>query len=97
MACRTSQLFALNIYRFKNHPLYVLPRHLLKFEGIYPPNPVPVGYIRDEPIYSRLCVHTLHSREIWVKQARTVKPAENPYKIVKARPKWDRVSVCFGS
>lgn len=54
---------------------------------------MPVGFIRDEPIYSRLCVHTLHSREIWVKQARVVKLGENPYKIVKARPKWDRVSV----
>lgn len=72
-----------------------MTRHLLKFEGIYPPNPAPLGYIRDEPIYSRLCVHTLHSREIWVKQARVVKPGEIPYKIVKARPKWDRVSVFF--
>ncbi|XP_037044546.1 DNA repair protein complementing XP-C cells homolog isoform X5 [Bradysia coprophila] len=81
-----------SIAELKNHPLYVLPRHLLKFEGIYPPNPVPVGFIRDEPIYSRLCVHTLHSREIWVKQARVVKPGEIPYKIVKARPKWDRLS-----
>lgn len=77
--------------------MYALPRHLLKFEGIYPPNPVPVAYIRDEPIYSRDCVHTLHSRELWVKQARVVRPGEIPYKIVKARPKWNRVSIHFGA
>lgn len=78
-------------YRFKNHPLYALERHLLKFESIYPPNALTLGYIRNEPVYARDCVHTLHSREIWVKQARTVKVGEIPYKIVKARPKWNRM------
>lgn len=77
-------------FRFKNHPLYALQRHLLKFEAIYPPNALTLGYIRNEPVYARDCVHTLHSREIWVKQARTVKCGERPYKIVKARPKWIR-------
>ena len=36
-------------------------------------------------------MHTLHSREIWLKEAKVVKPGEKPYKIVKARPKYDRV------
>lgn len=79
------------ISEFKNHPLYALQRHLLKFEAIYPPNAPSLGFIKNEPVYARECVHTLHSREIWVKQARVVKPFEKPYKIVKARPKWDRV------
>lgn len=76
--------------RFKDHPLYALERHLLKFQAIYPPNAMTLGYIRNEPVYARDCVHTLHSREIWVKQARTVKIGETPYKIVKARPRWNR-------
>lgn len=71
--------------------MYALERHLLKFEAIYPQNALTLGYIRNEPIYARDCVHTLHSREIWVKQARTVKVGEKPYKIVKARPKWNRM------
>lgn len=65
---------------------------MLKFEAIYPPNALTLGFIRNEPVYSRDCVHTCRSREIWVKEARVVKPKEEPYKIVKARPKWDRVS-----
>ncbi|XP_037827863.1 DNA repair protein complementing XP-C cells homolog isoform X1 [Lucilia sericata] len=77
---------------YKNHPFYALERHLLKFEAIYPPNAPTLGYIRGEAVYSRDCVHTLHSREIWLKQARTVKLGEKPYKIVKARPKWDRIT-----
>ncbi|XP_054736573.1 DNA repair protein complementing XP-C cells homolog isoform X1 [Anastrepha obliqua] len=81
-----------SIADYKDHPLYALERHLLKFQAIYPPNPPTLGFIRGEPVYARECVHTLHSREIWLKQARTVKLGEQPYKIVKARPKWDRLT-----
>ncbi|KAF5280873.1 hypothetical protein FQR65_LT03022 [Abscondita terminalis] len=80
------------IFEYKNHPLYALERHLLKFEAFYPPNPAPLGFIRKEPVYARECVHVLHSREIWMKQAKVVKLGEKPYKIVKARPKYDRLS-----
>lgn len=82
------------IHECKNHPLYILRRHLLKFEALYPPSPPILGYVRNEPIYSREFLHCLHSRDIWLKQARVVKLGEKPYNIVKARPKWDRV--CFG-
>lgn len=78
--------------RYKNHPLYALERHLLKFEALYPPNAVPLGYVRNEPVYSRDCVFICHSRDIWLKQAKVVKRKEQPYKIVKARPKYDKVS-----
>lgn len=75
----------------KGHPLYVLQRHLLKFEALYPEDVVPLGYVRGEAIYSRHCVHTLRSRETWVKSARVVRPGEKCYKVVKARPKYDKV------
>ncbi|GBN10240.1 DNA repair protein complementing XP-C cells [Araneus ventricosus] len=77
---------------FKNHPLYALKRHLLKFEAIYPPDAAPVGFLRGEPIYLRENVVQLHSRETWLKEARVVRIGEEPYKIVKARPKWDRIA-----
>ncbi|XP_053696724.1 DNA repair protein complementing XP-C cells homolog [Sabethes cyaneus] len=80
------------INEYKNHPLYALKRHLLKFEAIYPPDAPTLGFIREEPVYARECVHTLHSREIWLKQARTVKLFETAYKVVNARPKYDRAS-----
>lgn len=65
---------------------------MLKFEGLYPPNAPTLGFVRKEPVYARECVHVMHSREIWVKQARVVKLGETPYKIVKSRPKWDRAN-----
>lgn len=79
---------------YKNHPKYALKRHLLKFEAIYPPTALSLHIVRGEEVYARECVHVLHSRELWVKQARVVKPGETPYKIVKARPKWERVRKC---
>ncbi|KZC04461.1 PREDICTED: DNA repair protein complementing XP-C cells homolog [Dufourea novaeangliae] len=77
----------------KGHPLYVIARHLLKFEALYPPDCVPLGHTSSgEAIYSRHCVHSLCSRETWLKKAKVVKPNQEPYKIVKARPKYDKLS-----
>ena len=80
----------------KGHPLYALARHLLKFEALYPPDVVPLGHLKTgEAIYSRHCVHTLYSRETWLKRARVVKPAQEAYKVVKSMPKYDKVNFSF--
>ncbi|XP_042536002.1 DNA repair protein complementing XP-C cells [Dipodomys spectabilis] len=68
---------------YKNHPLYALKRHLLKYEAIYPETAAVLGYCRGEAVYSRDCVHTLHSKDTWLKQARVVRLGEVPYKMVK--------------
>ncbi|XP_050814324.1 DNA repair protein complementing XP-C cells isoform X2 [Gopherus flavomarginatus] len=68
---------------YKNHPLYALKRHILKYEAIYPETAAIIGYCRGEAVYSRDCVHTLHSRDTWLKQARVVRIGEVPYKMVK--------------
>lgn len=78
--------------RYKNHPLYALQRHLLKFEAIYPPNQPPIGFIKGEAVYPRDSIHSLHSRDTWMKEAKSVRVDEKAYKTVKARPKWDKVS-----
>lgn len=77
---------------FKGHPLYVLQRHLLKFEAIYPPTAPTLGFIRGEGVFARECVHTLQGRTSWLKEGRTVRLGEEPYKVVKARPKWDKMT-----
>ena len=77
---------------FKGHPLYVLQRHLLKFEAIYPADAPSLGFIKGEPVFARECVHTLLGRTAWLKEGKVVRIGEEPYKIVKARPKWDRMS-----
>ncbi|MGH0178547.1 UNVERIFIED_CONTAM: hypothetical protein FKN15_003318 [Acipenser sinensis] len=42
-----------SISEYKNHPLYVLNRHLLKYEALYPPTAATLGYCRGEAVYSR--------------------------------------------
>ncbi|CAH1635200.1 unnamed protein product [Spodoptera littoralis] len=81
-----------SVAEYKNHPLYALKRHLLKFEAIYPPDAAVLGYVRGEPVYARECVYVCRSRDIWLKEAKVVRLGEKPYKIVKARPKWDKLS-----
>ncbi|XP_022829409.1 DNA repair protein complementing XP-C cells homolog [Spodoptera litura] len=81
-----------SIAEYKNHPLYALKRHLLKFEAIYPPDAAVLGYVRGEAVFARECVYVCRSRDIWLKEAKVVRLGEKPYKIVKARPKWDRLS-----
>ncbi|XP_051525193.1 DNA repair protein complementing XP-C cells homolog isoform X2 [Myxocyprinus asiaticus] len=71
-----------SVSEYKNHPLYALKRHLLKYEALYPSTATVLGYCRGEPVYSRDCVHTLHSRDTWLKEARTVRLGEEPYKMV---------------
>ena len=80
------------IGQFKDHPLYALTRHLLKFEAIYPANAPTLGFIRGEPVFARECVRTLNGRTAWLKEGRVVRLGETPYKVVKARPKWDRMT-----
>ncbi|XP_008103517.1 DNA repair protein complementing XP-C cells isoform X2 [Anolis carolinensis] len=72
-----------SIGEYKNHPLYALKRHLLKYEAIYPETAAILGYCRGEAVYSRDCIHTLHSKDTWLKQARVVRIGELPYKMVK--------------
>lgn len=74
-----------SITEFKNHPLYALKRHLLKYEAIYPESSTILGYCRGEAVYSRSCVRTLHSKDTWLKEARVVRLGEVPYKMVKGQ------------
>ncbi|XP_043934533.1 DNA repair protein complementing XP-C cells [Protopterus annectens] len=74
-----------SINEYKNHPLYSLKRHLLKFQAIYPSTASILGYCRGEAVYARDCVHTLHSRDTWLKEARVVRLGEVPYKMVKGQ------------
>ncbi|XP_049791497.1 DNA repair protein complementing XP-C cells homolog isoform X1 [Schistocerca nitens] len=76
---------------YKNHPLYVLKKDLLKFQAIYPPDAPTLGFVRGHPVYARECVHTLYHREKWLREAKVVRLGETPYKIV-GRPRWDRIN-----
>ncbi|XP_067854464.1 DNA repair protein complementing XP-C cells isoform X2 [Heptranchias perlo] len=73
------------VAEYKSHPLYVLKRHLLKYEALYPSTASILGYCKTEAVYSRDCVHPLHSKDIWLKEARVVRDGELPCKMVKSQ------------
>ena len=57
-----------SISQFKGHPLYVLQRHLLKFEAIFPADAPTLGFIKREPVYARECVKILQVLKHFVKR-----------------------------
>ncbi|PFH49962.1 hypothetical protein AMATHDRAFT_194065 [Amanita thiersii Skay4041] len=73
---------------FKDHPLYVLTRHLKQNETIHPPPPdtPELGKFRGEPVYPRSAVVSLKTAENWMRsEGRSVRPGCQPLKLVKFR------------
>ncbi|CDO71667.1 hypothetical protein BN946_scf184915.g11 [Trametes cinnabarina] len=68
---------------FKNHPLYVLERHLKREEVVDPPTEL--GRFRGEPVYPRANVLELKTAENWMRQGRKVREGAQPLKWVKQR------------
>ncbi|CAI6316216.1 unnamed protein product [Periconia digitata] len=83
-----------NVQDFKNHPVYVLPRHLRHNEVIHPLNQVGkvnVGSSMNpkmELIYRRGDVHIVRSADKWYRMGRDVRDGEQPLK--HAKPKKNR-------
>ena len=60
----------------KDHPLYVLARHLKRDEVVEPA--VELGKLRGEPVYPRGNVLALKTAENWMRQGRTVVVGAQP-------------------
>lgn len=68
---------------FKDHPIYVLARHLKRDQVIDPPTEL--GKFRGEPVYPRSSVISLKMAENWMRQGRIIRPGCQPMKMVKQR------------
>ena len=83
-----------NVQDFKNHPIYVLERHLRRNEVIHPKRMVgKVGLSKSTPakksqalesVYRRGDVHVVKSADGWYRLGRHVKAGEQPLKRVRA-------------
>ncbi|KAF2193380.1 Rad4-domain-containing protein [Zopfia rhizophila CBS 207.26] len=80
-----------NVQDFKDHPIYVLERHLKHNEVIHPMNQVGkvnVGTSMNpkmESIYRRRDVHIVRSADKWYRMGRDVKNGEQPLKHAKSK------------
>lgn len=83
-----------NVQDFKDHPVYVLERHLKHNEVIHPLDPVGKVNVSSamnpkmEPIYRRKDVHVVRSADKWYRMGQDVKDGEQPLK--HAKPKKNR-------
>ncbi|KAH7097516.1 Rad4-domain-containing protein, partial [Auriculariales sp. MPI-PUGE-AT-0066] len=68
---------------FKDHPVYVLERHLHRDEVVHPR--IEVGKFRGDPVFSRANVISLKTSENWMRQGRCVRAGEQPLKHVPLR------------
>ena len=68
---------------FKDHPVYVLERHLRRDEVVHPPQRL--GTFQGMPVYPRAHVVRLQNARQWYNEGREVKPNEIALKWVKAR------------
>ncbi|XP_063715918.1 DNA repair protein complementing XP-C cells-like [Symsagittifera roscoffensis] len=71
------------VAELKDHPLYVLERHLLKFEVLHPKTAPVLGYVRNEPVFSRKCVKICHTEQTWMKEGMSIKEGEEAVKYVR--------------
>ncbi|KAI0301205.1 hypothetical protein B0F90DRAFT_1628752 [Multifurca ochricompacta] len=69
---------------FKDHPFYVLERHLLRDQIILVDAPE-LGKFRGESVYPRSQVLQLKAAENWMRHGRIVRPGEQPLKHIKQR------------
>lgn len=83
-----------NVQDFKDHPVYVLERHLKHNEVIHPLDQVGKVNVASamnpkmEPIYRRKNVHLVRSADKWYRMGHDVKDGEQPLK--HAKPKKGR-------
>ncbi|KAG6885649.1 hypothetical protein C0993_011783 [Termitomyces sp. T159_Od127] len=71
---------------FKDHPIYVLARHLKQNQVIHPPDTPELGKFRGEAVYSRSAIVSLKTAENWMRsEGRMVKEGSQPLKMVKIR------------
>ncbi|KAJ7582355.1 Rad4 beta-hairpin domain 1-domain-containing protein [Mycena floridula] len=79
---------SMTINGFKDHPLYVLTRHLKQNEIIHPAPPATpqLGKFRGEPVYPRSSIVSLKTPENWLRsEGRVIKEGVQPLKSIKLR------------
>ena len=69
-----------SIEGFKRHPIFVLKRHIGKYQALKPESKI-VGSHRGEPYYMRKDIADIHTADRWKRLGREVIPEELPYPV----------------
>ncbi|KAK7276237.1 hypothetical protein RIF29_17374 [Crotalaria pallida] len=71
-----------NQQAYKSHPLYAIEKWLTKYQVLHPRGPI-LGFCSGHPVYPRICVQTVKTKERWLREALQVKANEHPVKEIK--------------
>ncbi|XP_043702335.1 DNA repair protein RAD4 isoform X2 [Telopea speciosissima] len=71
-----------NQQAYKNHSLYAIEKCLTKYQILHPRGPI-LGYCSGHPVYPRMCVQMLQTKQRWLREGLQVKANESPAKVVK--------------
>lgn len=80
-----------NVQDFKNHPVYVLERHLRRNEVLQPRREVGkmnVGTAKNgkiESVYRRQDVHLCRTADAWYRRGRDIRTGEQPLKVMQSK------------
>ncbi|XP_063901155.1 DNA repair protein complementing XP-C cells-like isoform X2 [Zophobas morio] len=74
----------------KNHPLYVLQRHIPRDQLLFPFDSRPIGFFKGEPVYARHQLKACKRRLQWLKEGRQVKDGEQPVRVAFRRKRYTR-------
>ncbi|EKC98024.1 hypothetical protein A1Q2_07686 [Trichosporon asahii var. asahii CBS 8904] len=80
---QSSEGMPMHLSGFKDHPIFVLERHLKREEVLQPKREC--GRFRGEPVYRRKHVLACRTAENWIRVGRVVKKDAKPLKWVKQR------------
>jgi hypothetical protein len=83
-ALKNQQTMPTTIQGFKNHPYYLLERHLLSDETLNPNKKV-VAIFKGEPVYLQEHKEKLRTKLFWRRELREIKGNEIPLKVVKRK------------
>ncbi|XP_042501207.1 DNA repair protein RAD4 isoform X2 [Macadamia integrifolia] len=79
-----------NQQAYKNHSLYAIEKWLTKYQILYPRGPI-LGYCSGHPVYPRICVQMLQTKQRWLREGLQVKANENAAKVVKRSLKLGKI------
>jgi len=85
--------FPKTLEAYKHHPLYVLERHMLKFQALRPNHSPPVHKQGEYDVYLRKDVSLIHTADKWIQGGMQVKDGEKPVSkmIKRTYANWDTV------
>eukprot|EP01133_Synstelium_polycarpum_P012195 gene12195-14272_t len=90
-----SSSFPNSLSAFKSHPLFILEKDIPKYSAVEP-NTKALGEFKEQKIYPRTSIKTLHVQDKWIQNGRMLMEGEQPVKVVKGKSTSSPTAMLYG-